>query len=67
VDALDDTVDPPYLAPTHLQQPQSVGPIPVRTFFVVLGVGLLVGAPLATLGRRELGDVGLCSWLYLSR
>jgi len=59
----DETVDPPYLVPTHLREAQSIGPIPVRAFFVVLGVGLLLGAPVATVGRRELGDVGL--WLVL--
>ena len=63
MDGLDDQVDPPYLVPTHLREPQSIGPIPVRAFFVVLGVGLLLGAPAATLGRRELGDVGV--WLVL--
>jgi hypothetical protein len=61
-DSLDE-VDPPYLVPTHLRQQQSVGPVPVRTFYVALAVGLLVGAPVATIGRRELGDVGL--WLGL--
>ena len=59
----DETADPPYLVPTHLREPQSIGPIPVRTFYVVLASGLLLGAPVATLGRRELGDVGL--WLGL--
>jgi len=64
VDGLDDEqVDPPYLVPTHLRDPQSIGPIQVRAFFVVLGVGLLRGAPAATFGRREIGDVGL--WLML--
>ena len=63
MDGLDETVDPPYLVPTHLGEGQSIGPIPVRTFYVVLAVGLLIGAPLATLGRREFGDVGL--WLGL--
>ncbi|HVQ42379.1 MAG TPA: hypothetical protein VMS54_09235 [Vicinamibacterales bacterium] len=59
----DESVDPPYLVPTHLREPQSIGPIPVRAFFVVLGVGLLLGAPVATFGRREVGDIGL--WLVL--
>jgi hypothetical protein len=59
----DQTADPPYLVPTHLREPQSIGPIPVRTFYVLLGVGLLVGAPVATAGRNALGDVGL--WLGL--
>ena len=59
----DETADPPYLVPTHLREPQSIGPIPVRTFYVVLASMLLLGAPAATLGRRELGDAGL--WLGL--
>ncbi len=29
---VDQTADPPYLVPTHLREPQSIGPIPVRTF-----------------------------------
>ena len=62
-DGLDETVDPPYLVPTHLGEGQSIGPIPVRTFYVVLASALLLGAPVATLGRRELGDIGL--WLGL--
>lgn len=62
MDGLDEA-DSPYLAPTHLREAQSIGPIPVRTFFVVLGVGLLLGVPLATIGRHQLGDVGL--WLGL--
>lgn len=56
--------DAPYLVPTHLGEGQSIGPIPVRTFFVVLGTGLVLGAPLATLGRAALGDGGL--WLGLA-
>src|SRR6266581_1539878 len=63
MDGLDETVDPPYLVPTHLREPQSIGPIPVRTFYVVLATALLIGAPVATLARREFGDVGL--WLGL--
>src|SRR5712692_2669052 len=63
MDGLDETVDQPYLVPTHLREPQSIGPIPVRTFYVVLTTGLLVGAPIAMLARREFGDVGL--WLAL--
>src|SRR6266851_692320 len=63
MDGLDETVDPPYLVPTHLREAQSIGPIPVRTFYVVLATALLIGAPVATLARRELGDVGL--WLGL--
>jgi hypothetical protein len=63
MDGLDETVDPPYLVPTHLREPQSIGPIPVRTFFVLLGAAMLLGAPLATLAHRELGDAGL--WLGL--
>jgi len=54
VDGLDETVDPPYLVPTHLGEGQSIGPIPVRTFYVVLASALLLGAPVATLGRRVL-------------
>src|SRR2546429_9916889 len=63
MDGLDESADPPYLVPTHLGEGQSIGPIPVRTFYVVLASALLLGAPVATLGRRELGDVGL--WLGL--
>lgn len=63
MDGLDETVDPPYLVPTHLGEGQSIGPIPVRTFYVVLATALLIGAPIATLARRELGDAGL--WLGL--
>jgi hypothetical protein len=63
VDGLDESVDPPYLVPTHLREPQSIGPIPVRTFYVVLASALLFGAPVATIARRELGDIGL--WLGL--
>jgi hypothetical protein len=64
LDQLEDAAaDPPYLVPTHLREPQSIGPIPVRTFYVLLGAGLLLGAPVAVLGRRELGDGGL--WLGL--
>src|SRR5438876_11340181 len=63
MDGLDETVDPPYLVPSHLRQAQSIGPIPVRTSYVVLAVGLLIGAPMATVARRELGDAGL--WLAL--
>src|SRR5262245_12271670 len=59
----DETVDRPYLVPTHLREPQSIGPLPVRTFYVVLATGMLLCAPVATFGRRELGDVGL--WLAL--
>ena len=29
-----DTADAPYLVPTHLREGQSIGPIPVRVFFV---------------------------------
>src|SRR5262245_30792573 len=58
-DQIDETVDPPYFVPTHLREPQSIGPLPVRTFYVLLGTGMLLCAPVATLGRRELGDVGL--------
>jgi hypothetical protein len=55
--------DAPYLVPTHLREGQTIGPIPVRVFFVVLGVGLVAGAPVATLGKLALGDGGL--WLGL--
>src|SRR5712692_6502246 len=34
VDGLDEAVDPTYL---HLHEAQSIGPIPVRTFYVALG------------------------------
>jgi hypothetical protein len=60
---LDERGDPPYLVPTHLSEAQSVGPIPVRTFYVVLLVGLLVAAPFATVVRQLWGDVAL--WLAL--
>jgi hypothetical protein len=59
----DETTDAPYLVPTHLGEGQSIGPIPVRTFYVVLATGLLLGAPLAAIGRREFGELGL--WLGL--
>lgn len=62
-DTGDETADAPYLVPEHVAEAQSIGPIPVRTFFVVLGVGLVVGVPLATLARLHLGDVGL--WFAL--
>ena len=55
MDGLDETVDPPYLVPTHLGEGQSIGPIPVRTFYVILVVGLLVSAPLATAARAKWG------------
>src|SRR5919202_2869595 len=63
IDPADQSADAPSLVPIHLREPQSIGPIPVRTFYVLLGRGLLVGAPLATAGRNALGDVGL--WLGL--
>src|SRR5919205_2861539 len=63
MDPSDESADPPYLVPTHLREPQSIGPIPVRTFYVLLGAGLQLGAPVATAGRNALGDVGL--WLGL--
>jgi hypothetical protein len=59
----DESIDPLYLVPTHLREPQSIGPIPVRTFYVVLAVGMLAGAPLAVVARNHLGDGGL--WLEL--
>jgi len=37
VDGLDEAVDPPYLVPTRLYEAQSIGPIPVRTFYVAPG------------------------------
>ena len=58
---LDENADPPYLVPTHLREAQSIGPIPVRAFFVLLIIGLLVGAPVATVAHNHLGNVGL--WL----
>src|SRR5687767_6644679 len=63
MDGLDDSDDAPYLVPSHLREGQSIGPIPLRVFFVLLSAGLLLGAPVATIGRRELGDGGL--WLGL--
>src|SRR5229473_2927704 len=63
IDQVDETIDAPYLVPTHLREPQSIGPIPVRTFYVLLGAAMLLGAPVATFSRRELGDTGL--WLGL--
>jgi hypothetical protein len=63
MDGLDETADPPYLVPTHLREPQSIGPIPARTFFVVLVSGLLLGAPVAAIAYEAFGDVGL--WLGL--
>ena len=62
-DQVDEGADPPYLVPTHLRQAQSIGPIPVRAFFVLLITGLLVGVPEAIVARRAFGDVGL--WLGL--
>jgi hypothetical protein len=59
LEQVDEAVDPPYLVPTHLREPQSIGPIPVRTFYVLLGAAMLLGAPVATLARKELGDGGL--------
>ena len=56
-------VDQPYLVPTHLREPQSIGAIPVRTFYTTLAVGMLLCAPFGTLGRREFGDAGL--WIAL--
>jgi hypothetical protein len=56
-------VDPPYLVPSHLKEHQSIGPIPVRLFFVVLGAGMLLGVPAATAGHQVLGDVGY--WLFV--
>ena len=64
MDGLDESADPPYLVPTHLGEGQSIGPIPVRTFYVVLASALLFGAPVATLGRREmLATDGLLAFL----
>src|SRR5438552_2954077 len=47
MDGLDETVDPPYLVPTHLGEGQSIGPIPVRAFYVVLATGLPILEPRA--------------------
>jgi len=64
MDGLDESAaDKPYLTTTHLREAQSIGPIPVRTFFVVLGSTLILGVPVATLGRHAIGDGGL--WLGL--
>jgi hypothetical protein len=59
LDDTQDPVDPPYLVPTHLDVQQSIGPIPVRTFYVLLVVVLLISAPLATAARASWGDQGL--------
>jgi len=48
--------DPPYLVPTHLRESQTIGPLPVRSFYVVLLSGLMIGAPLAVLMRNVLDD-----------
>jgi len=61
---MSEQADAAYLVPTHLRQGQSIGPIPVRTFFVFLGVGLLGGAPAATLGLLLFGQSGI--WLGLT-
>jgi hypothetical protein len=53
-----DNADSPSLVPTRLRQNQAMGRIPVRAFFIALGTGLLLTAPVATLGRREFGDAG---------
>jgi hypothetical protein len=58
-----DSVDAAYLVPTHLREGQSIGPVPVRTFFVGLTVGLLFAAPAAILGSNLFGHVGV--WLGL--
>src|SRR5437879_8623350 len=58
MDALGESADPPYLVPSHLREPQSIGPIPVRMFFVLLGVELLLGVPLATVAHHALGESG---------
>lgn len=60
---MSDSADAPYLVPTHLREGQSIGPIPVRTFFVLLAVGLVGGLPAATLGSIWLGTTGV--WLGL--
>lgn len=51
--------DAPYLVPTHLGEGQSIGPIPVRTFFVIMGGALLLGAPAAMIGWALYGSAGL--------
>lgn len=56
-----DADDAPYLVPSHLGEGQSIGPIPVRTFFVAMGGALLLGAPAAMIGYGLYGSAGL--WL----
>jgi hypothetical protein len=56
---VDESADAPYLVPTHLRESQSIGPIPVRTFYVVLAVGLFVAAPLLAATRSQFGDGGV--------
>lgn len=58
-----DAADAPYLVPSHITEGQSIGPIPVRTFFVLMATGLLIGAPAAVLGQSLFGSAGL--WLGL--
>ena len=60
---IEDRADALYLVPTHLGESQAVGPIPVRTFFVALAVGLFACVPIAALARHQLGDVG--AWLAI--
>lgn len=59
----DETVDPPYLVPGHLREGQSIGPIPVRSFFVLLVTGLLLGLPLAMTAADAFGDIGYLALL----
>src|SRR5215470_948404 len=63
MDQVDENADAPYLVPTHLREPQSIGPIPVRAFFVVLVAGLLLGVPTATFAADAIGEGGY--WFVL--
>lgn len=62
---MSDAPDAPYLVPTHLGEGQSIGPIPVRTFFVVLLAGFLLGAPAVVVGLSVWGGwwLGLLAML----
>ncbi|MBV9172813.1 MAG: hypothetical protein JOZ81_22315 [Chloroflexi bacterium] len=58
---LDESIDAPYLVPTHLREAQSIGPIPLRTFYVLLAAGLLLGVPTGTVSRHLLNaEIGYC-------
>lgn len=63
MDGFDDGIDAPYLTATHVPRGPVDRPIPVRTFYVVLGAALLLGVPVATQGRRELGAAAVCGWV----